>query len=214
MAFELFDPHVEVAIQYGRLPHLYQSGVTYFVTFRTHDSVPQSLARSWHARRATWLRQHGIDPLLPLWRQELRQNTELESAYHNKFTQAFLGYLDRGYSDCVLKDPQLAGIVAESLRHFDGDRYHLGDFVVMPNHVHLLVGLVGMTEIRAQCKSWKTFTAGKINARLGWRGRFWQEESFDHLVRSEAQFERLRSYIAENPKSAGLRDGAFRLHPT
>jgi len=79
----------------------------------------------------------------------------------------------------------------------------------MPNHVHLLVGLLGDTEIVAQCKSWKKFTAREINRRLGQKGRFWQEESFDHLVRSPEQFEAIQRYIADNPRKARLRDTDF-----
>jgi len=53
------------------------------------------------------------------------------------------------------------------------------------------------------------YTATRINRVLGRRGRFWQEESFDHLVRSLEEFKYLRRYIAENPVRAKLRDGEF-----
>jgi type I restriction enzyme R subunit len=122
-----------------------------------------------------------------------------------------MDYLDRGYGACALRNQPAAELVAGALRHFDGDRYHLGDFVVMPNHVHLLVCLLGATEIEAQCQSWKKYSAGQINRLLGRSGRFWQEESFDHLVRSPEHFERLERYIAENPAKAGLPEGEY-LH--
>jgi type I restriction enzyme R subunit len=118
-----------------------------------------------------------------------------------------MDYLDRGHGECVLKRPELAGVVARSLRHFDAQRYHLGDFVVMPNHVHVLVCLLGDTELESLCYSWKKFTAAEINRALGRKGRFWQEESFDHLVRSPEQFDHLRRYIADNPRKAGLSSG-------
>ncbi len=209
MCFELFDPRGELTIREGTLPHWYQPGVTYFVTFRTDDSVPQPLLRSWHKRRDVWLARHGIDPHQPNWKVALRESAELENEYHVRFTREFMDYLDRGYGACVLRRAPLAEIVGQSLRHFDGDRYHLGDFIVMPNHVHLLTCLLGATEIEAQCRSWKTFTAGKINKLLGRNGRFWQVESFDHLVRSVEQFEHLRQYIAANPIRAGLSPGEY-----
>jgi len=205
MTFELFDPQGELSIREGHLPHWRQPGVTYFVTFRTDDSVPQTLLRAWHARRDVWLHRHGIDPSSGRWKATLRENPDLEDEYHAKFTRQFMDYLDRGYGKCVLRDRPLAEIVADSLHHFDGERYHLGDFVVMPNHVHLLVCLLGTTEIEQQCRSWKKFTAGKINAALRRYGRFWQEESFDHLVRNVDQFERLQRYIGNNPAKAALR---------
>ena len=211
MTFELFDPRADMSVREGNLPHWYQPGVTYFVTFRTEDSVPQALLRSWHARRDVWLRRHGIDPSLPGWKLRLRQLPDLEREYNLRFTREFMQYLDRGHGACPLRSADLAGIVAENLRHFDGIRYRLGDFVVMPNHVHLLACLIGETEIEKQCRSWKRYTAGKINQALGRQGRFWQEESFDHLVRSPGQFEYLQGYIAENPAKASLRPGAFLL---
>ncbi len=182
--FELFDPKAEFVVREGNLPHWYQPGVTYFVTFRTEDSVPQDLLRSWHSRRDAWLRQHGINPKLPTWKSALGQFPDLEREYHLKFTREFMEYLDRGHGACVLRQPALSKIVADSLCRFDGERYLMGDFIVMPNHVHLLACLLGDTEIERQCKSWKRFTAAQINKALRCKGRFWQEESFDHLVRS------------------------------
>ena len=120
-------------------------------------------------------------------------------------------YLDQGYGACPLRETDAAQIVANTLSHFDGDRYHLGDFVVMPNHVHVLVCLLGTIELESQCTSWKKYSATKINRLLNQRGRFWQEESFDHLVRSPEQFDYLRRYIRENPIKAGLPAGAY-LH--
>src|SRR5262249_55666382 len=59
------------------------------------------------------------------------------------------------------------------------------------------------------CHSWKHYTATKINRCLQRRGRFWQQDGFDHLVRTEEQFEYLRSYIANNPPRANLREGEY-----
>ena len=212
MHFELFDRRAEFSVREGNLPHWFQPGVTYFVTFRTVDSIPQALLKSWHLRRDQWLRERGIDPAQPAWKARLRQDVELEIEYHATFTRGFMEYLDRNRGDCPLCDANLAEQVAACLRHFDGQRYRLGDYVVMPNHVHLLVCLLGATEIESLCRSWKTFSAHEINRLLGRRGRFWQEESFDHLVRSEAQFEHFRQYIAQNPTKAALAPGQFILY--
>ena len=118
--------------------------------------------------------------------------------------------LDEGHGACVLKRPELAAVVAENLLHGDGAQYALSDFVVMPNHVHVLVQLAGEGQIKSRPKAWKHYTALRINQALGQSGRFWQVESFDHLVRSEEQFEHLRGYIARNPTAAGLKLGEYR----
>jgi len=103
-------------------------------------------------------------------------------------------------------------IVAKSLHHFDGERYELTDFVIMPNHVHLLVAFPDEEALLKQCESWKHFTATQINRSLGQKGRFWQQDGFDHLVRTPEQFVRFRRYIADNPRRARLSAGEFVLY--
>ncbi len=69
------------------------------------------------------------------WNLTTRQRTE----YHERFAKRYMESLDKGCGTCVLQRPELSRIVADSLLYFDGVRYNMGDFVVMPNHVHLLV---------------------------------------------------------------------------
>jgi putative transposase len=203
--FELFDPEGDIRITAGNLPHWFQPGVTYFVTFRTEDSLPKEVADSWHRRRDDWLKRHQINPASSGWQAALRElPRDQQVSFHKQFSEEYLALLDKGSGECVLRRPHLAQIVARSLLHFDGVRYFLGDFVVMPNHVHLLVGLIGNTDLEKQCCSWKKFTAVEINRELGRQGRFWQEESFDHLVRSPEAFDWYCRYIAANGQKAGL----------
>ena len=93
--------------------------------------------------------------------------------------------------------------------HFDGDRYRMGDFVVMPNHVHLLAAFPNPDSMASQFDSWTHYTAFRIHRAIGGKGRFWQQEPFDHLVRSIEQYEFLRQYIAENPIKAKLDVGEY-----
>lgn len=211
--FEPFDPRGALRITAGKLPHWYQPGAAYFVTFRTADSIPVAVAQAWRERRDDWLRRHGINPNRPSWMSLLRTLAQpLRIEFHKRFSREYQEYLDRGHGACPLRQPELASIVAGSLHHFDGVKYHLSDFVVMPNHVHILLGLTDDGDILPVCRSWKQFSATRINRALGRRGRFWQEESFDHVVRSPAQFERLRQYIEGNPRAANLRPGEYLYH--
>jgi len=210
MSFQLFDPDEDVRITAGRLPHWYQPGATYFVTFRTGDSIPRSVGDLWQRRRNDWLQRHGINPDGRGWQRALRALPELQQwEFHSTFSREFMEHLDAGYGECVLQRRELAKIVAASLLYFDGDRYAMGDFVVMPNHVHLLVGLLGQTDIEEQCRSWKKYTATRINRALRRRGEFWQTESFDHLVRSPEQFEYFQRYIADNPRKGRLNEDQY-----
>src|SRR5437879_9289670 len=112
MPFEIFDPKGDVRIRQSNLPHWFQPGVTYFVTFRTEDSVPQTLAKAWYRRRDEWLRGHGIDPSSPKWKPQLRLSPELEREFSANFSREFMDYLDRGFGECVLRNVALAQIVA------------------------------------------------------------------------------------------------------
>jgi putative transposase len=210
--FELFDPLAEFRITEGtNMPHWFQPGVTYFITFRAEDSIPADVALRWHLLREEWLQQHGISTSAANWKVQFHQlPNEQRMHFHKIFSQEYMENLDKGWGKCVLKQPELAKIVADALLYFDGTRYHMGDFVVMPNHVHLLVCLLGDTDVVKQCYSWKKFSATKINKVLGQSGRFWQEESFDHLVRSPEQFHAIRQYIANNPSH--LSDGEYLLY--
>jgi type I restriction enzyme R subunit len=99
--------------------------------------------------------------------------------------------------------------VADSLLHFDGERYRMGDFVVMPTHVHLPAAFATADAMTEQCDSWLHYTAFRINRAIGEKGKFWQQEPFEHLVRSLEQFDYLRQYIADNPRKARLKPGEY-----
>lgn len=203
-----FCPEDELRVTQRRLPHWSQDGAVVFLTWRTHDSMPKDLLDAWRAERNRWLVRHRIDPTLPGWKVKMQDLPADELAwFHDHFTTRWHDELDTGHGGCVLRQPELSGIVADSLRNFDGDRYELLDFVVMPNHIHLLATFPDKTAMLEQCESWKHFTATRINRRLRIKGRFWQQDAFDHLVRHEAQFRRLQQYIAENPTNARLREG-------
>lgn len=117
--------------------------------------------------------------------------------------------LDECLGACVLKRPDLARIMADSLLYFDGERYRMGDFIVMPNHVHLLAAFATAESMEKKFDSWLHYTAFRINPRIGSHDHFWQQEPFDHLVRSPEQYEYLREYIASNPEKARLKPGEY-----
>jgi putative transposase len=100
---------------------------------------------------------------------------------------------------------EIAAVVVTALRngqHLCG-HYELHSFVVMPNHVHVLA--TSRIEAVRWVGSLKGVTARRANLLLGMSGKpFWQDESYDHLVRSGEEFSRIRRYIENNPVSAGL----------
>jgi type I restriction enzyme R subunit len=203
---QVFDPKQEFTIVERRLPHWSQAGTITFVTWRTWDSIPEKVLREWQAERNRWLRHQNIDPVANDWEARLRQlDAKLIQECRLLLSDRWNDHLDECHGACVLRNPKLAKIIADGLLFFDGDRYEMTDFVVMPNHVHLLAAFPDDASLLKQCESWKHFTATKINRILGRTGRFWQQDGFDHLVRSSEQFEYLRRYIANNPSRAGLK---------
>lgn len=125
-------------------------------------------------------------------------------------------YLDAGYGACYLKDRRVAAVVRNALFYFDGLRYGLAAWCVMPNHVHVVVqpfsgrGTAGETHMPRSdlpniLHSWKSFTSKEANKLLHRSGDFWQAEYYDHLIRSEADFRHAVRYVLNNPVKAGLR---------
>lgn len=88
----------------------------------------------------------------------------------------------------------------------------MGDFIVMPNHVHLLAAFSKVQAMSKQCESWMHYSAVQIHRMLGEKGQFWQREPFDHLVRSVEQYMYLRKYIADNPIKAKLQLGEYHYY--
>jgi type I restriction enzyme R subunit len=209
MLGELFDPKAELFVREHFRPHWSQAGAVVFLTFRTHDSIPRDVLCRWEREKQDWLRLRGHD-VAKHWSEVLPTLTEKErAAFNRQFDRCREDFLDTCQGRCLLRRPELARIVADSLLHFDAQRYRLGDFIVMPNHVHLLVAFATAEAMKAQGDSWLHYTAFEINRRLGEKGKFWQQEPFDHLVRSLEQYEHLRRYIADNACKAGLKPGEY-----
>jgi putative transposase len=210
LELNLFDPQAEYRVVERRLPHWSQAGVVCFITFRTADSLPLHVIDRWHAERINWLQQRGINTEFSDWQSQLAAlPRDAQAEFHRRFWNQWHDQLDAGHGACVLSRPELSQIVADSLTHFDDKRYELLDYVVMPNHVHLLVVFPNDEAMLSQCESWKHFTATKINRLLDQTGRFWQQDGFDHLIRSEEQFWFLRRYIADNPRKTHSPTSAF-----
>jgi len=204
MLGECFDPKAGFSIHEHCRPHWCQAGSVVFITFRTADSIPKPVLHRWEREKEAWLKKNKIE-LTGHWSVIVPELApELRWQFKKKFRRHREEYLDTCQGKCVLQSRPLAEIVANSLLYFDGERYRMGDFIVMPNHVHLLCAFSSEEALVTQCDSWLHFTARQINRKLDQKGKFWQQEPFDHLVRSPEQYEYLKKYIAQNGLKAGL----------
>ena len=117
--------------------------------------------------------------------------------------------MDQGYGDCWLRNPPITQLVIDALKYFDRERYNLHAWCVMPNHVHVVVTVISTNiEIESDLSnilhSWKSFTSHGANRILSRAGQFWQDESYDHLIRNNEDFWHCIAYTLENPVKAGL----------
>jgi REP element-mobilizing transposase RayT len=181
----------------GALPHLKREGATYFVTFRLAGTLPREVLLQLKREREAML-EEALAHNRPLtWHEQ----KELFDWYAQRVDK----YLDAGHGDCWLRRPEVAGLVATALRYFDGQRYDLHAWVVMPNHVHTVVHPTPPHTLSAILKSWKTYTAVHANRLLHRAGRpFWQSESYDHCCRDDEDRTRCCVYTSMNPVTAGL----------
>ena len=163
-------------MQRRRLPHQYPEGRALFLTWHLYGSVPASRF----------------------------------PAPHNLSAGRAFVWIDR-YLDTTrtgplwLKRAEIARLVVEAIHHSAEKLayYDLEAYVIMANHVHLLVW--PRVPAPKLLHSVKGYTAREANKILGRTGQpFWQKESYDHWVRDTKEVERIRCYIEENPVKAGL----------
>jgi len=161
----------------GYLPHFDAPHVTQFVTFMLADAFPVT-------RRQEW------EPILHERDESLRRR-KVEA------------WLDRGHGECWLHQPRVATLVEEALRRVDGSECRLQAWVLMPNHVHLVVD-VWETPLSRLVKRWKGTTAHEANEILGRCGSFWQADYFETKIRDAAHLAQAIRYVEQNPARAKL----------
>lgn len=188
----------------GYLPHFDAPHAIQHITYRLADSLPiEALAEFDQEMRALNDDQRDI---------ERRRRIEV--------------FLDAGHGSCILRHPEAARCVVETWLRFDGERYRLLAFVVMPNHCHVLIECIEGFLLWKIVNSWKSYTARWINEHVVGRKKpelgnntcragarrsqghhsqvLWQRDYWDRYIRDERHFPSARAYIENNPVSAGL----------
>ena len=187
------DAHVTFEVRQGAyLPHWTLShGGIYAVTFRLADSLPKMILERLLRERETLTRSSELS----------KGDTARAAHLHSEKIEA---YLDAGSGECWLKCDGVSALMTNALKHFDGVRYRLHAWCVMPNHVHVLVEPLTGHRLIDIVHSWKSFVANGANRLLKRSGAFWQPEYDDHLIRDEADYAHAVWYIGQNPLKAGL----------
>jgi REP element-mobilizing transposase RayT len=160
----------------GYLPHFDAGAVVQTVTFRLADSLPREFYE-----KAAAIAANNIERAVLLERG-----------------------IDQGRGDCILSDPINAEIVRGTLQHFDGDRYRLLAWVIMPNHVHAMIEQMEGHPLAGILYSWKSYSAHAINKARSSSRRVWSADYFDRYVRNEDHYAHVKYYIEHNPVKARL----------
>jgi REP element-mobilizing transposase RayT len=208
------------------LPHIHPPGATLFVTFRLAGTVPQSVLRLYHARKK-WFEEETkrvVGLKLKDDSPEMKAHEKSWVDFQRRWFVKFEEILHQAETGPTwLRDERIARVVADAMHQRDGEVYRLDAYCIMSNHVHVVFApLLSFAELREALlpqglrfisknppldvimKSLKGYTAWEANRVLGRKGTFWQPESYDHVVRDEAEFHRIVKYVLENPIKAGL----------
>jgi len=205
------------------LPHWRQPGATYFVTFRQADSIPASVLAEWLDIRQRWWKAHGLSGSMKenapdQFDQAYASISEgVRRAFEREQAMMLHEEVDLCHGSCVLQYPDAAQHVADALKFFDGIRFALGDYVVMPNHVHAIVTPHDGSKLEDLLGSIKKYSSRQVGKWLADQSqgfqpqgpvqnkpRFWQHESYDRIIRDALELTRFRRYIVDNPLKANL----------
>ena len=163
----------------GYLPHFDSAYVIQMVTYRLADSLPADVV-------------------------ECLKSEYPDAARNPSFRKKIEEFIDAGHGACWLRRPDVAQVVLDSWLRFDQVRYLLHAWVIMPNHVHVLLQTIEPHSLSSVVQGWKAFTARRINEILGRQGAFWQREYWDRFIRDEEHYLSAIAYMHENPVKAGL----------
>ena len=96
--------------------------------------------------------------------------------------------------------PDERDVVDSAIRHFEKVKYELFAFVVMNDHCHILFMPISDHQLKDIVYSWKSYSAHRMQREFKRVGAIWQDESFDRIVRNEAEFLEKGNYILNNPR--------------
>ena len=184
-----FDPHQPFDVTERKLPHWNQNNKFYFVTFRLADAMPTEVMME-YKKRVT-----DVEMRFPMPRTK-EQQAEVDRIKHSALEK----YLDAGHGACILKEMCLRKVLVETLEHNEGLDYELDAYVIMPNHVHLLLATIGDKPIQSIMNAIKRVSGHRICKLAKHRAPLWQREYYDRLIRNAHHYEDVVAYIINNPR--------------
>lgn len=186
---QFLEKRKHVDIWGHKMPHWFQAHKTMFITFRLADSLPHHIIEEFLADRA-------------VMREELKViGNKSRKFYEELMEHKMESWLNNGHGNCILGNANVRQIVVGALRHYNFKEYLLHSFIIMPNHLHILLSPLTEKPINTVIGRIKGFTSFKIKKLLGIDSEIWQQGMFDRIVRSDDEFKKYVDYIRNNPKN-------------
>jgi putative transposase len=170
----------------GYIPHFEQPNLIQLITFRLYDAVPEDLILKWKNELS--------------WVEKILADDPRQVALRKKIEK----YEDSCHGVCWLRDKHIAAIVEKALLHFDGDRYYIIAWCIMPNHAHALIEIRQGNSLAGIMHSWKSYTSHQANRFLRRSGEFWFREYHDRFIRDDEHLAQAIEYVENNPVKAHL----------
>jgi REP element-mobilizing transposase RayT len=170
----------------GYLPHLDRPDLIQLVTIRLYDAVPEALIDNCKKELS--------------WTEKMPKRDPRRRALQKRIEK----YEDAGHGACWLRDDRIGEMVESSLLYFNGKRYRLLAWCIMPNHVHSVIEIWKNHSLEEVMHSLKSYTANEANKILKRCGKFWLREYFDRYIRDGRHLELAVEYIESNPVKAHL----------
>ena len=166
----------------GYMPHIETGEIPQLISYHVAGSLPKSVVNGWN--------------------EQLQYENDQEKRF--KIRLRIERYLDEGHNHLFLTNSEIGSLVENAFGYFDGQQYRLHAWVVMPNHVHVLITILPGYQLSRIVGSWKSFTAHEIKKIVSIEGSVWQIEYWDRFIRNERHYQNAISYVHTNPVKAGL----------
>jgi len=175
----------------------------FFISYRLAFSIPANILELLSNYKTSMLHT-----LSAKQENKLRKNGFTYNFDLFKKTDSYLD--DSLNSPNWLENQRIADIIIDSLIYNNDKLYKLHYCIIMPNHVHLVVQPLKngyeYFSLAKIMKEHKSFTARQSNKLLQRSGQFWHHENYDHYIRNDEEYYRIKDYVLNNPVKAGLID--------
>ncbi|MCF7815334.1 MAG: hypothetical protein K9N09_12215 [Candidatus Cloacimonetes bacterium] len=183
------------------LPHYQPGNGIFFIT--------TCLAKALSTKIISELKQRKIDFQNMIKKVSENQKIFVLKEFHRSYFRDFESFIHSQSKKDWLIRTSIQQVIKENLLFWDGVRYKLIAFCIMPNHLHLMIkpfqkGKHMYESLSKIMFTMKSFTANECNKILDRSGQFWLHESYDHYIRNFKDYEYHLKYLLENPVKSNL----------